>query len=312
MVDLPSELEKIQQEETEFEGPVSEALAQKIGKDINGLIDGINSFQEFTANGTYAVGANIQKAFLKIIGGGGGGGGGGFSQETGIGPSDAAGGGGGGGEGAVPHVYIVPLVPGEVLNIQIGAGGAAGPGGNSPANGGNGGATIVTGTNFTITVPGGLGGTRGENFNTSGSAFDASLGGPGGNSGAPTLIDHISTPGGNGGDGGNLVPGIANSAPTAGRSSTWNPAGSITTGLNVGRGGAGGSGGSGIDEGGDGGNGGLANVGGGTSGTSGSRGAGGGGGGGGGTINTGAPVGTRFLGGNGGAGGNGSVTIFLA
>lgn len=84
--------------------------------------------------------AGVQYALAFGCGGGGGGGGGrnGFVGTNG--PAVGGGGGGGARFGVVP----VPLVAGDAYDIAIGAGGAAGIGGTSPAVGGAGGTTSFT------------------------------------------------------------------------------------------------------------------------------------------------------------------------
>jgi MSHA biogenesis protein MshQ len=113
----------------------------------------------FTASGTWTAPAGVTSVDVEVWGGGGAGGGNPTSSD----------GGGGGGGGAYSRNTSIPVVPGTVYTVTIGAGGAGvagddgGPGGDSwfstigtiLAKGGAGGARPVSGD-------GGLGGTGGS------------------------------------------------------------------------------------------------------------------------------------------------------
>ncbi len=123
--------------------------------------------QRFDASGSFTVPAGVYELFCTAAAGGGGGGG----QNGG-----GQGAGGGGGGGTYCEDVRIPVTPGDVLTITIGAGGA---GGGVGANGANGTPTQITGAPFPTNVPFWLAPGRG-----------------GGVGGAPT--------GGSGGGGGDL------------------------------------------------------------------------------------------------------------
>lgn len=280
MTDIAPDSRPIQVEGARFRSPVSEALIQQIGADINYILTLTEQRFTFTSNGIFLV-PNVPVAtHLQFYGAGGGGGGG--SGGAGI----PGAGGGAGGSGAQPQKAIHTVVPGETLTITIGSGGAGGAGGNSSLNAGAGNngsagnATTVTGSisGLILSFGGGLGGALGlSNF------------GGGGAGGAASLITArqgiVLLPGGNG-----AASGVNGGS---GQRSCYALGGN--GGLGTLNGGSGG-GGAGIGVGGNGSNG--NNVG--TSGVGGVGGiSAGGGGSGGGNINSGA----------GGAGGPGYLEI---
>lgn len=129
MADIPSEENRIQTAETKFRAAVAESTLTRIGASINWLLDQFALLNQktlksviFDSTQSYEIPANVYA--VKIIGCGGGGGGG-FTVSGG-----SSGIGGGGGAGAPVHELFLPVVPGQIFNITIGAGGAAGANGN--------------------------------------------------------------------------------------------------------------------------------------------------------------------------------------
>lgn len=267
---LPSIQHYITSEETEFEAPVAESVAQNIGESINYLNDLFSgNLVEFLVNGNWVVPASVSKILIKAVGGGGGGLGGASSTS------------GGGGAGAYPKLIQQIVTPGDLLTISIGAGGAGGAiGGGSGGNGGN---TTISGTGFTLTFRGAAGatttsGATGGNSSTNLYGFDFVPGASHGNDsfGASNGIAGGSSLYANGGAGGIGFPGQSGST------------------------GGGGGGGAGLKSGGAGGNGSLASNNTSTAGAAAAANSGAGGGGGGG-----ASLGAKA----GGAGGSGHVLI---
>lgn len=106
---------------------------------------------------TWTVPPGIHSITVDMVGGGGGGGGG---EEVGVGSA-----GGGGGSGGYYQNQIMPVVPGEVLTIRVGQGGAGAPfvGRTTGAPGGQpGGTSLVSGEESTLTATGGGGGAGGS------------------------------------------------------------------------------------------------------------------------------------------------------
>lgn len=279
MADIPSDIEKIQIEETEFEAPVSEAVAQKIGASINGLIDYIATNTTFTSNGTFTVPNNTTVLGFLGCGGGGGGGGGNWGNfPMGLG--------GAGGSGVQPTYVKRTVSPGETLTIVIGAGGAGGAGANTNASAGSeGGLTYVTGSvsGLLCQFYGGKGG---------GGAINSPTQTPGAPSSIVATSGTLQISGGYGG-----APSVAGLSGGSG-CYAGGGAGGPSGGAN---GGGGGGGGGGYATGGAGGAG--ANSGNGQNGFVGGIGAGGGGGG--------AGRATGTVGGTGGAGGPGFLRIVV-
>jgi hypothetical protein len=120
----------------------------------------------YISNGTYTVPAGVTQIWVSGVGGGGGGGGG---NQLASGGSQGAGG-GGGYAGSSTLKTPLSVTPGQSLTITIGAGGAAGAGTSSLANAGNGSAggatTIVSGSSTLINLPGGVGGSGANVYNT--------------------------------------------------------------------------------------------------------------------------------------------------
>lgn len=173
MAQLPSTQHYIFSEETEFEAPVSESVAQNIGEAINYLNDLLlNNYTEFTTPGSHSwiVPGSVTKVMILACGGGGGGGGG----TRAVGGANRGGCGGG---GSNPRLMgPIKVVGGSLYTINIGAAGSGGLGtssDNSPgSNGGDGGATTIVEqgdliNGFLATFTGGKGGAGGQlNINT--------------------------------------------------------------------------------------------------------------------------------------------------
>ena len=169
---IPGNLDPMNDVEIALDASVSEQLFNKIGANINALIDLAGNYVEFTASDTWTVPENV--TLVRVFGvGGGGGGGGGAHGATGV----NGGLGGGGGAGAVPFQMLMSVTPGETVTITIGAGGAGGTGGVSGSssvgtNGSAGGNTLLTATLADFDWPGARGGFRANPYNTQGAAQD--------------------------------------------------------------------------------------------------------------------------------------------
>lgn len=282
-----------------------------------------------TASTTIVVPALCTRLIVRGCGGGGGGGGG----SVGINIEHRWIAGGGGGGGAVPGWEILTVVPGETLNVDIGAGGAAG---TSSASGGDGGNTIIRrGATVLAVFPGAQSGGGSANH-VEGLIEHFVLGGmPRAGALAPIrvgladvirnfrydtsgppwsttsmLIPVVPGSGGYGASGSTLVPSSAGS-PNAIGVFAAGAAGTKGADFGAGRGGGGGGGGAAgpYGAGGSGGNGGV--PGGGTNSATGGASAGantgaGGGGGGSGAYYSGATVTTGAFG---GAGGSGALVV---
>lgn len=132
---LSSIIDKILSEETNANQPVSQAVVQKIGQNINALIDQFSSVDSFTTAGVHnwVVPDNTARVLLYGCGGGGGGSGPGDYETTTYWP------GGGGGGAACVWQYVDGLTSGDTITVTIGAGGV---GGGNQADGGAGGDTL--------------------------------------------------------------------------------------------------------------------------------------------------------------------------
>jgi len=257
----------------------------------NNVLTSLSSNQSWskTANiQSFIVPDNVSQLIVEAVGGGGGGGsGGGVSANQG-------GEGGAGGAGVMPIQVTIDVDPGDVLSITVGAGGVGGPGTAVVGQAGTtGGSSIVAGTGFSYTFPGGAGGNFGAN--NLAAASDGTAGTPTQYTGT---IFYVGS--GNGGTG---VGGTAAlSDGTDGVDTIYANGGTKGTGVTT-QGGGGGGGGASYGAGGNGGNAVTGDYG--QSGTIASGyGSGGGGGAGGGTA------GGTTLGGYGGHGAPGIVTLF--
>lgn len=139
MADIPSSRAKINDIEVSADAPVTEALMNKFGADINDYLDKELNYLEILSSTTWTAPDQINWVIIEASGGGGGGGSGG------AGP----GGGGfqGGSGGGAPIIRTpVKVTPGNVYTVTIGAGGA------SDANGSS---TTFIGADASLTFPGG-------------------------------------------------------------------------------------------------------------------------------------------------------------
>lgn len=263
----------------------------------NNILTSLSDAQSWSHSSTqtFTVPTNVNAVIIVGVGGGGGGGTGAL-QVTG----SSAAQGGSGGAGSMPALAMKTVTPGEVLTLQIGAGGAGAPARTASTSNGVAGSA---GSNTTITST------------TVNLIFNGAAGGPGGttatntdNAGVPESwsASGSSTTGGGGGGGGTST--FSRVGVNGGTNSWYGIAASGGARINsaITAGGGGGGGGSGLSAGGAGGNGGT----GGTFETAGSDAANGSGGGGGGGGAYGKNTGTVETISKGGNGGNGSVEIY--
>lgn len=124
MADIVNSIDKMNDVEIAADAPLSEALLEKIGANINGLIDRTFKVEEFLSSGTWTAPEGVTEVI--VMGCGGGGGGAGWLNV-----------GGTGGHGAPLSIGFVTVVPGTIYNITVGAGGS-GTLPNTIANGGDG------------------------------------------------------------------------------------------------------------------------------------------------------------------------------
>lgn len=172
MADLPSTFAgKIQVEDTQYRAADSENVMQKIGQDINFILDKNGSTPFSGGAGSYSLpGDGKTTKYIARGFGGGGGAGGGSSQTT-----NSQGGGGGAASQWVEKIITVD--PTETINILIGAGGAGGTGTNVGPNatrGQTGGDVVITGsiTGFLVRFPGAPGGYPGQALDGNGNALN--------------------------------------------------------------------------------------------------------------------------------------------
>lgn len=184
MADIPSSRVKINDIEVSADAPVTEALFNKIGADINDYLDKGLQYQEFLANGTWTCPDNVNWVILHGCGGGGGGAGGSNNQADDYSPNDINAP-GGGGAGASIKTITVPVTPGNIYTINIGAGGAGGAAGTGIIGyggpGGTGGDTTFVGADANIIMRGAPGGTVGINtyVPSASSNLNSPIGAPG-------------------------------------------------------------------------------------------------------------------------------------
>lgn len=153
MADIPSNIDKINDSEVAFEASLSEVLFNKIGANINALIDQ-NTFQEFTSGGTYDI--DLEADYLLIAACGAGGSGAGPTPRlTSTGQIQNE-----GGEGCPLYIQLVPVVGGETATITIPGVTAGGAAGASGVDGGN--TIFSTPSNGSVIWYGGKGGQNGR------------------------------------------------------------------------------------------------------------------------------------------------------
>lgn len=116
---------------------------------VNPVGGGTSRSKYFTSSSTWTVPNNVSLIWVTAWGGGGGGGGGQNNNGWGICS------GGGGGSSAFVSAFPLAVTAGGTVTITIGAGG---PGGPANGNGSYGGATTVSGSGYSVSVPGGQGG----------------------------------------------------------------------------------------------------------------------------------------------------------
>lgn len=125
MADIVSAIDKMNDVEIAADAPLSETLLEKIGANINGLIDRGLRFDQFLSNGSWVAPDGVTEVL--IIGCGGGGGGGACLGGTRPG--------GQGGAGAPLAVSRFTVIPGNSYAVVIGAGGGGGVGTANGADG---------------------------------------------------------------------------------------------------------------------------------------------------------------------------------
>lgn len=289
MSDIISAIDKMNDVEIAGDAPLTEALLEKIGANINGLIDEGFVITEFNIDGTLTIptGVGVNLVGFMLIGAGGG---------AGAGAGTGRGGGGGGGCSGEVKVAFFPCSDGDVFTIDVGTAGVGGTsaqqagtaGGRTTvrrttpsnlgyawAHGGNGGAGGVNEPGGTPTN--GAGGVSGTIWNPNTFA-GASVAGGAANSG-PNNGTNGALPGQGGGGGGGGWTGAGPYNAGNGGASFEGLAGGLGGTVANNPGGGGGSGGGNIRAlGGQGGNG--ASAGAATAGAVGTKGSGGGGGGG--------------------------------
>ncbi len=286
MADIDSNIDKMNDLEIAFESPVSESLLNKVGANINALIDA-NDVQIFSSAGVfnYTTPENISQ--LLVLGAGAAGGAGGGATNLAAGSNVASGAGGGG--VFLMSKNLFDITPSDTFIVSIGAGGAGGAGAPIGNNDGVIGAdgvksTFVSNSDSELRLEFnniGLGGGPGL---TAGDGGDPGIG----------ALNTAYLFGGDGGFGGDRIPGQNQTAgSTNSEGNTAGAAGSDGTGATQGGGGGGAGWGANIT--GDGGDG-DTNMDGGDGEN------GGGGGGGGGRLSSGSAAGT---------GGDGSDGIII-
>lgn len=221
MSDITGSFSNVNTDEVAQDKPVTEALFNKIGANINGLIARPFGFEVFFGSGTWTCPEYVKTVLAIGVGGGGGGGGGGDVEAGGSsgGPGDntlfnniLVAEGGVGGEGASSKtILVITRTSGDNFRaIRGGRGRGGGQNGNysvtSTAQGGLGGPGIIDFNGARI-GSGGEGGTSGGS---------GSGGGAGGGAGAIGFRLFTVTPGatynytvGNGGNGGNGADGAS-------------------------------------------------------------------------------------------------------
>lgn len=170
--------------------PTSNISIQDMQNEASGGGSTTRISQVFTSTTTFTVPAGITSINIAAIGGGGGGGGASYDGDSHAG--------GGGGPGGVHIVTGVTVIPGEVLQVEVGAAGTAASTfsigtcvGNGTINGGNGGQSRVyrassPGISLALAT-GGFGGNGATGDNPAPTDANHSNKGSG-NSGTPTVV----------------------------------------------------------------------------------------------------------------------------
>lgn len=210
----------------------------------------------FTANGSWTAPSNVSWVLVACWGGGGGGGSGGCDHGAG-----GSGSGGGGGGGSVPNYVLVPVTPGSVYSITVGAGGAGGAAvGGSGVDGNNGSTGGASSFGSLVYGLGGNPGIKGYRMTSTGGAGATntssragtwmSRGGAGGDVAVNNAVAGESTLISTGGAAGAL--GAGNAAGGGGGGGGYGTGGAGTTGVSGGNASTGGTGGYGAGGGGGG------------------------------------------------------------
>lgn len=151
-----------------FNKPVSQQLMDKIGANINALIDSFNGYAEYFYTGStqqFTIPESVTRVLVFASGGGGGGGGGYY--RTSAAAANSVFGPGAGGQSAGLLVRTVEVIGGNTVDIIVGAGGAGGAknstaGDGKATNGGSGGNTTVV--DWGVTAKGATGGRAGYSY----------------------------------------------------------------------------------------------------------------------------------------------------
>lgn len=194
---------------------------------------GLHGLREFTADDTFIPPAGVTSIHVQAWGGGGGGSGGAGARTTGGG--GAGGGAGGGGAGGLAWC-VVPVSPGGLYTVDVGAGGNGGGGGSVGGSGGDGNwgeSTTLRAPDATFLVDAG-----GGRFSGRGTPPGAGDGGNGG--GASCSGDGVTRTGAIGESG---RPGTATEGGTGGQGAEPAPQGIIALPPGRATGGDGGNGG---------------------------------------------------------------------
>jgi hypothetical protein len=174
-----------------------------------------------TSSTAYTVPANVYRITIEAVGGSGGGGGSGGDGSSSNGRG-GTGGGGGGGAGEYAG-EIIAVMPGDIIDVTIGAAGVRGTAGGTNTSGGaggDGGQTIVklgSGGSTILTASGGKGGGFSPSNNTSNSTAGgaAGLGGTGSSAGQQSNGSNGTAGGASSGNGsGNAGTGGSGPQPT--------------------------------------------------------------------------------------------------
>ena len=172
MADIVSNIDKMNDVEISADAPLTQTVMDKIGANINGLIDIAGSFQSetFNSSGTWTAPEGVTSCVVIGCGGGGGAGGANYNGDQG----ESA-----GGYGALRGVAFCSVTPFTSYTVTIGAGGAGGSG-TSGAAGATGSNTTFGSLATFLGAPGGSGGTFGSSYIVYANSTSRNGGTPGG------------------------------------------------------------------------------------------------------------------------------------